>query len=59
MGNTLEQWRANIGLFNSKCVIKQRVKVSVSMAFISYYMNYIVFKWAASSFKLLSFVLMI
>ena len=34
MGNSLEQWRASIGLFNSKCVIKQKVMVKVSMAFI-------------------------
>ena len=31
MGNGLEQWRASIGLFNSKCIIKQRVRVNVSM----------------------------
>ena len=31
MGNGLEQWRARIGLFNSKCIIKQRVRVNVSM----------------------------
>ena len=56
MDNSLEQLRASIGLFNSKCVIKQRVKVTVSMAFIFYYMNYIVLKWAASPCTLLSFV---
>ena len=39
MGNSLEQWRASIGLFNSKCVIKQRVMVKVPMAFIFYYMS--------------------
>ena len=56
MGNGLEQWRASIGLFNSKCTIKQRVRVNVSMAFIYTYMMYFL-KWAFSStFKLLSFV---
>ena len=53
MGNSLEQWRASIGLFNSKCVIKQRVMVKVSMAFIFYYMSCLL-KWAACSCKLLS-----
>ena len=47
------QWRASIGLFNSKCVIKQRVMVKVSMAFIFYYMSCLL-KWAACSCKLLS-----
>ena len=28
MDNGLEQWRASIGLFNSKCIIKQRVRVN-------------------------------
>ena len=53
--NGLEQWRASIGLFNSKCIIKQRVRVNVSMAFIfTYMMNFL--KWALSStFKLLYF----
>ena len=55
MGKSLEQWRASIGLFNSKCVIKQRVMVKVSVAFILYYMNYLL-KWAVCSCKLLSFV---
>ena len=56
MGNGLEQWRASIGLFNSKCIIKQRVKVNVSIAFIFTYMMFFL-KWAVSStFKLLSFV---
>ena len=54
---SLEQWHASIGLFNKKCVIKKRVKVRVSIAFIFYYMNYIVLKGAAISCKLLSFVL--
>ena len=49
------QWRASIGLFNSKCVIKQRVTVKVSMAFILYFMNYLL-KWAVCFCKLLSFV---
>ena len=53
MGNSLEQWRASIGLFNSKNVIKQRVMVKVSMAFIFYYMSCLL-KWAACSCKLLS-----
>ena len=56
MGNGLEQWRASIGLFNSKCIINQRVRVNVSMAFIFTYMMFFL-KWAVSStFKLLSFV---
>ena len=56
MGNGLEQWRASIGFFNSKCIIKQRVRVNVSMAFIFTYMMFFL-KWAVSSnFKLLSFV---
>ena len=53
MGNSLEQWRASIGLFNSKNVIKQRVMVKVSMAFIFYYMSCLL-KWAACSCKFLS-----
>ena len=55
MGNSLEQWRASIGPFNSQCVIKQRVMVKVSMAIIFYYMSYLL-KSAACSGKLLSFV---
>ena len=56
MGNGLEQWRASIGLFNSKCIIKQRVRVNVSMAYHLIYMMYFL-KWAVSSTsKLLSFV---
>ena len=56
MGNGLEQWRASIGLFNSKCIIKQRVRVNVSMAFIFTYMMFFL-KWVVgSTFKLLSFV---
>ena len=39
-----------------KCIIKQRAKVNVSMAFFFTYMMYFL-KWAVSStFKLLSFV---
>ena len=55
MGNGLEQLRASIGLFNSKFIIKQRVRVNVSITFI---FNYIIpfLKWAVSSTsKLLSF----
>ena len=47
MGNGLEQWRASIGLFNSKCIIKQRVRVNVSMAFIFTYMMFFL-KWAVN-----------
>ena len=55
MGISIEQWCASFGLFNSKCVIKQRVMVKVTMAFILYYMNYLL-KWAVCSCKLLPFV---
>ena len=56
MGNGLEQWRASIGLFNSKCIIKQRVRVNISMAYHLIYMMCFL-KWAVSSTsKLLSFV---
>ena len=56
MGNGLEQWHASIGLFNSKCIIKQRIRVDVSMAFIFTYMMFFL-KWAVSStLKLSSFV---
>ena len=56
MGNGLEQWLASIGLVNSKCFIKQRVRINVSMTFIFNYMMYFL-KWAvSSSSKLLSFV---
>ena len=55
IGNSLEQWRASIGLFNSKCVIKQRVMVKVSMAFILYYMTYLL-KRAVCFCEFLSFV---
>ena len=56
MGNGFEQWRASIGLFKSKCIIKQRVMVNVSMAFIFTYMTYFLV-WAFScTFKLLSLV---
>ena len=56
MGNGLEQWRASIVLFNSKCIIKQRVMVNVSTAFIFNYMMHFL-KWAVSStFKLVSFI---
>ena len=55
MGNGLEQWRASIGLFNSKCIVKQRVRVNISMAFIFYYMMYFL-KWAVSCTFKLSFV---
>ena len=54
---SLEQWRASIGLFNNNYVIKKRVKVRVSIAFIFYYINYIVLKGVDISCKLLSFVL--
>ena len=58
MGNGLEKWRASIGLFNSKCIIKQRIKVIVSTAFILNYMMDLL-KWAVgSTCKLLSFLLM-
>ena len=36
---SLEQWRASIDLFNSKCQLKQRVKVNVSMAFFYFLRN--------------------
>ena len=56
MGNGLEQWRASIGIFSSKCIIKQRARVNVSMAFIFTYMMFFL-KWAVrSTFKLSSFV---
>ena len=56
MGNGLEQWRASIVLFDSKSIIKQRVRIDVSTAFIFNYMMFFL-KWAVSStFKLLSFV---
>ena len=56
MGNDLELCRASIGLFNCKCIIKQRVRVNVSTAFTFSYMMYFL-KWAVSStFKLLSFI---
>ena len=55
MGNGLEQWRASIGLFNSKCIIKQRVRVNISMAFIFNYLMYFL-KWAVSSTFKSSFV---
>ena len=42
-------------IFNSKCVIKQRVMVKMSMAFIFHCMSCLL-KWAACSCKLLSFV---
>ena len=52
----LEKWRASIGIFISKCIIKQRVRVNVSTANIYNYMMYFL-KWAVSSaLKLLSFV---
>ena len=56
MGNSLDQWRASIGLFNSKCIFNQRVKVSFSMAFIFYYMRYLQ-KWTGNNCKLLSLAL--
>ena len=56
MSNGLEQWRESIGLFNSKCIIKQRVRVNVSMAFIFTYIMFFLKKAVSSTFKLLSFV---
>ena len=56
MGNGLDQWRASIGLFNSKCIFNQRVKVSFSMAFIFHYMKYLQ-KWTGNNYKLLSLAL--
>ena len=56
MGNGLEQLHPSIGLFNSKCIIKQRVRVNVSITFIFTYMMFFL-KWVVSStFKLLLFV---
>ena len=55
MGNSLEQWRAGIGLFNYKCVIKQGVMIKVSLTFIFYYINYLL-KRAFCSCKILSLV---
>ena len=56
MGNSLDLWRASIGLFNSKCIFNQRVKVSFSMAFIFYYMKYL-HKWTCNNCKLISLTL--
>ena len=56
-GNSLDQWRASIGLFNSKCIFNQIVKVSFSMAFIFfYYMKYLQ-KWTGNNCKLISLAL--
>ena len=55
MGNSLEQWRAGIGQFNNKCVIKQGVMIKVSLTFIFYYINYLL-KRAGCSCKIVSLV---
>ena len=55
MGKGLEQWRASIGLFNSKCIIKHRVRVNVSMAFIFNYMMYFLKLAVSSTFKFFIF----
>ena len=55
-GNSLDQWRASIGLFNSKCIFNQIVKVSFSMAFIFYYVKYLQ-KWTGNNCKLISLAL--
>ena len=56
MGNSLDQWRASIVLFNSKCIFNQRVKVSFSLAFNFYYMKYLQ-KWTGNNCTLISFAL--
>ena len=60
IGNGLEQWRASIGLFNRKCIIKQRVRVKVSwlLFFITCLIDlFSIQKWHVNSTcKLLSFV---
>ena len=41
MGNSLDQRRESIGLFTSRSIFKQRVKVNVSIAFIFHFLIYL------------------